>query len=640
MPIRNETDVQYPSFVNGVDNTTAIGSKELAGTISVGDNTDLVEDDLAKKRAGYTPVTTWSNYIGRGGLEYVGTSGVRRILVYGEQSVLTGSTGILGYFTGSSAPTTLQTGLRDGIKPSFVQFKNLAFLFNGFDNLLIEDTTVRRIGIPAPASAPTLTTTISGDKVPSGGYFFAYSYYNSRTGAESTLSPASSTFVAGATASSAGFRLGIIAGDSSLADQIRIYSSYSGGSVLFLEDTIPVSSTSYDAIAADASLIREAELDNSLLPEPAKYAIIADNRIFVAGFASNPNRVMYSKQGIDGPMPESYQAADFIDCNINDGDIIVGLSKAGDNVIVIKERSVGRLIRVQSETGGLERQGSIKYLYEEISSEVTGVSHHLAFSLDNISIWLGRDDLYGTDGGQIFRFGKRILKTIRNLDFTQTHKWSCTINTSTKQFLIAVTKPGARECDYQIVGHYRNFPNLAFTFYTSGSDTSTHPGLIVGSFIPVTINRIRKMYFITASGDGRIHQMNTGDSDNGFGIYWRMKMPWDGGENKAAKKHFHSYYLLAAGSGVPPNNTITQTFEINTNERTIYTAVSTLLSTSPLWHSVDWHDFLWASVTFDPIKFFPNKKAYFGRYGFYNTYANQPVAVRAVTGVRQPVPTH
>jgi hypothetical protein len=119
-----------------------------------------------------------------------------------------------------------------------------------------------------------------------------------------------------------------------------------------------------------------------------------------------------------------------------------------------------------------------------------------------------------------------------------------------------------------------------------------------------------------------------------------MKMPWDGGENKAAKKHFHSYYLLAAGSGVPPNNTITQTFEINTNERTIYTAVSTLLSTSPLWHSVDWHDFLWASVTFDPIKFFPNKKAYFGRYGFYNTYANQPVAVRAVTGVRQPVPTH
>lgn len=640
MGIRDAAGDQYLSFVEGVDNTSAIGSEELKGTLSIAENTDLVDESLAKKRAGYETVTSWSSLNIRGGLEYKNVNGNRQNLVYGETTTLTGSSGVWGTFSGNSAPTTLRSGLLDGIKPSMFQYRSLAFLFNGQDNLLFDGNSVRQIGIDSPTSAPTFITNIAGEQVPSGAYLFAYSYYNSQTGAESNLSPVSDSFTSGATESLAGFRIGITPGSSTTADKIRIYRSVSGGQILFFENEVSITESSFDSVALDAGLGTEAELDNSRLSEAAKFGVVADNRIFVGGFASNPNRVQYSKVGISGPMPESFQALDFIDCNINDGDRVLGLGKAGDNVIIIKERSVGRLVRVASETGGLERQGSVKYLYEEISSEITGLSHHLIVSLDNIVVWFGRDDIYGTDGSQIFRFGKRIRNTIKYLDFNLAYKWSSIVKTDTQQVLFAVTKDGKSECDYQFVGHYRNFPKLAFTFYTAGPNPATHPGLIVGCFFQTTITGLNKFYFGSAQGSGKIFKMDSGDSDNGAAIYWKMGLPWDGGRQKMAKKHFHSYYLFAAGSGVTPNNTILHKFETNTNARAVKTATSTLIGNNPLWHSVNWGSFNWADVQFNPLKFFPQKKAYFGRYTWENTYADQPIAVRALAGVWQPCPLH
>lgn len=640
MSIRDAAGNQYLSFIEGVDNTTAIGSNTLSGTLSVADNTDFVDESLAKKRAGYVLDTSWNSFNIRSGFEYKNINGNTQKLVFGEASTLTGTSGSWGVYTGSSSPTTLQSGLLDGTKPSVFQYRSLAFFFNGRNNILYDGTSVRQIGIDGPASAPSFISNTTGNLVTSGSYLFAYSYYNTQTGAESNLSPVSQTFTAGSHSFSTGINISLVPGNSTTADRIKIYRTVSGGSILFLEATIPLTSVNFQSTTLDAGLGTEAELDNSRLSEPAKFGTVIDNRIFAGGFVSNPNRIQYSKVGISGPMPESFQALDFIDCNINDGDRVLGIGKAGDSPVVVKERSVGRLVRVASETGGLERQGSVKYIYEEISSEVTGLSHHLIVSLDNIVIWMGRDDIYGTDGTNIFRFGKRVINSLRGLDFNLADKWSAIVKTGSKQILFAVTKTNKVECDYQFVGHYRNFPKISFSFYTAGPNTATHPGLVVGCFFQATVNGLTKAYFGSAQASGKIYQMDVGDNDAGSGIYWKMALPWDGGAQKAAKKHFHSFYLFAAGSGVSPNNTIIHTFETNTNEVVVKTATSTLIGTNPLWHSVLWHEFSWASVAFNPLKFFPNKKAYFGRYGWGNTFADQPVAVRALAGVWQPVPLH
>lgn len=637
MAIRKANGNKYISFINGVDNTTAIDSPEIRGTLSKALNTDLVDESLAKKRAGYVSVTTWGSRNIRAGFEYKNPNGNTEILVYGEDQTLTGTSGTWGKFSGTATPSTIASNLKDGVKPSILQYRSLAFLFNGKDNLLYDGTSYRQIGIDAPISAPTSLGNVAGSLVPSGSYLFAYSYYNSQTGAESNISTVSNSLVSGADETTAGITISLTAGNSALADKIRIYRSVSGGNVLFRETEIPISSTSYSSTTLDAGLGTELELDNSRLSSPASFGVVNDNRIFLSGFENNPNRVIYSKIGINGPMPESYQALDFIDCNINDGDRVLGLGKAGTTVIIIKERSVGRLIRVEAGVGGLERQGSTKYIYEEISSEVTGLSHHLILSLDNIIIWMGRDDIYGTDGSRIFRFGARIRKSLINLDFSKYNKWSSLLKTDTHQIIFSVTQSGKQECDFQFVGHYRNFPNIAWTFYSAGTDSTTHPGLVVGSLFQVTLNKIKYFYFGSAQTSGKIFQMDYGDNDNSYGIYWDVRLPWDGGSSSAAKKMYHSYYIFAAGSGVSPNNKITHTFETDTSEIIVKTSTGTLTSPTATWHGtgINWATFNWGSVTFNPLRFYPHIKAYFGRYGFSNTYADQPVAVRALTGISQ-----
>ena len=640
MAIRDSGGVKYASFAEGVDNTTSVDSPEIKGTLSQADNTDLVDESLAKNRNGYSPISTWSTYQHRAGLEYKNVNGNRENLVYAEAATLTGNSGIFGKFTGVAAPTTLLSGLADGIKPTIIQFRSLAFVLNGRDSVLYDGTTTRQIGISEPTVAPTFVSNIAGDQVISGSYLYAYSYYNSATGAESNLSPFSDTMTSGATASQAGFQINFTAGNSSTADKIRIYRSVSGGNIVFRETEVTISTTTYASTLVDSGLGTEAELDNSRLSEPALFGVVSDNRMFCAGFASNPNRVQFSKVGISGPMPESFQALDFVDCNLNDGDEIVGLGRAGDNVVVIKERSVGRLIRITASTGGLERQGSQKYVYEETSAQVTGLAHNLILSLDNIVIWFGRDDIYGTDGTQIFRFAKRVRKTLKALDFNFCNKWSVINKTDTQQIIFAVTRENKTECDYQFVGHYRNFPKIAFTFYTSGVNTSTHPGLVVGSLFEVTSGGSKKFYFGSADGTGIVHQFDVGGSDNSLGIYWDLRLPWDSGENPSALKTFHSVYCLVAGSGVSPNNTITMSFEKNTNNTTVTTVTKKVISTNVLWNGsgVNWASFNWSTANFGPLRFYPHRKAYFGRYGFSNTYANQPLAIRAISSITQKLP--
>lgn len=643
MSIRDSEGSRYISFVEGVDDTTVVGSKELVGTLSKGDNTDLVDDSLLKKRNGSFPVNTaaWSTRRIRGGIEYKNSNGTVEQLLYGESSTTTGTSGILGKINGTSTPTTITSGLKDDIKPSLFQFRSLIFLLNGTNNLIYNGTTTRQIGIDGPVSAPSLSTTISGSLNTSAAYIYGYSYYNTVTGAESNLSPISDSFTTGSDSSGSGFTINVVAGTSTTADKIRIYRSVSGGDVLFFVDEISITSTSYSDTIADVDLGTEAELDNSRLPEVAKFGIVNDNRIFAGGFPSNPNRTHYSKIGITGPMPESFQALDFIDCNINDGDKILGYGVAGTSTIVLKERSVGRLTRIDSATGGLERQGSPKYIYEEISSQVTGISHHLMVSLDNICIWLGRDDVYGTDGVNIFRFGKRRRRTIIGLDFSQAHKWSCINKTKTQQILFAVTQEGQTEPNYQLVGHYRNFPKIAWTNYNYGLPITTYPGLNVGCFFEVTIDRQKEVYFGSAAAEGTVFQMDVGASDNSLAIYWDVRLPWDDGQNPAAQKLFHSYYLFALGGTSSTNNTLVFTWEENYNEDTIIkTATSNVSNSTVAWNGTTWNGSTWDSGKFTQVKFFPHRRAYSGRLGWNNLFADKPIAIKAVSGIKQFYPIH
>lgn len=632
MGINNASLNRGGPFLYGVDDTTELDTKETPYTLSSALNTDLVDETLLKKRNGYLPINTsaWSTRRIRQGFEYKKTNGTREVLLYGESSALTGTSGILGRAAGTAAPTTIVSNLKDGIKPSILQFKSLAFVFNGLNDFLYDGTTTRQIGITEPNVAPIYQSATSGELVGGGSYFWAYRYYNSQTGARSSLSPPSESVIIDST--NTGAIISVTPGDSTTADIIQVFRVTSGGSILFLDGETTISATSYSSTVSDAGLGVEAELDDSRPVGPAKYAISSsENRIFLAGFTDNKSRVHYSKIGIDGPLPESYQAADFCDCNLNDGDEIIGLGLAGDSVIVLKTKSVGRLISISSIGGGLEREGTQKYIYQEISNEITGLSHHLMVSVNGVCIWMGRDDIYGTDGSQIFRFGKRVRKTLKTINFQQAHKFSVVNKSDTQQLIFSVCRSGQSEPDFQFVGHYRNYPIIAFTYYSPGTNTTTHPGLRAASLFQVVVDGQNKIWFGSSDAVGTFYQMDRSSGDNTNGIYWDVKGPWDSQNRPNFLKKYHSYLFFAVGTGVAPNNTLSLTFERDKTETAVATQTATISTALVNWNEGNWNEFSWNSATFRQIRFHPNKKAYYGRVGFSNTYAAQPVAIQALT---------
>lgn len=642
MPIRGASEAKQITFELGLDDSTVVDSPATKGTLSRAWNADLIDESLVKSRNGYTKVNSdgaWGSRNITQGFEYTTTSGSKEVLIYGESSPITGTSGTFGKLDATLTPTTISSSLVDNIKPSFLQFGTLAFCFNGTDDFVYDGTSTRQIGITAPVSAPTYTAQINGNLEQSSNYIFCYTYYNSVTGAESSPSPASATMTTGGSAVTDGLTIAITAGSSTTADTIRVWRSVAGGATLFLDGTTGISSTSYNSTVADAELGDELELDNSRPPK-CPYAVVAGNRIFIAGDSNNPNRVYYSKIGINGAMPESFQADDFADCNPNDGDIIIALGVANDTVIVLKEKSVGKLNSIQIATNTLELEGSQKFIYEELANKISCVSHHAAVTVDKYFFWLGKDDVFGTDGDSIQRHGTRIKNTLAGIDFAYASKFSAINKSDAKQIIFSVVESGQTTSDIQLIGHYRKAPNIAFTVYTPG-DRNTYPGIQAASLFSVTnvATGSTYTYFGSSAATGYVYQMDSGLTDDGDGIYFDVRLRWDAFDAPAHDKLWHSFYTLAVGNG--NNYALTHTLEVENDSAIVATSTSSLFTaTGSTWSSSTWSTFYWTSLSYKNTRFFPRKRAKFARYGFNCVGASQPVAIKGVTTLAQIYPIH
>ena len=614
------------SFRYGVDITTPLSSPEIAETLSECLNGEMVNNDIIRTRNGYSGVTaTKTNYIVREGIDYVKSDGSRESIVYLESTTITGSSGILGRVNGTTIDT-ITSGLPDGIKPCLIQARSTLFIFTGISDLIYDGVATRQIGIDFPAVIPSIHSNITGALNTNGSYVFVYTYYNTVTGAESSPSLPSVTLDAGA---NGGIKIQVTAGNSTTADQIKIYRSVSGGNVFFLDGTALITDTTYSSTISDAALGNELELDNSRLPEPAKFATLLDNRLFVGGFASNPNRIQYSKVGLVGAMFESFQAADFTDCDPNDGDKIVGIGKMGSKVGIIKQRKAGKLLPMDLPLGGLERSGYQKYIHRSLPAPCTATNHHSIFQLSDRMGWMGKDNIYISDGIDVVPIANRISTSVRSLNHNLSYKYSSIVLESSQQVLISVVRLGQSEPDYQFIGHYSNYPVIGWTMFSPGVDPVTHPGLPIASIWPTLLNGNTEYYLGTSNSNGKVCQYSSGTNDDGNAIYFSVKAQWDIGNDAVSKKSFHSINYLATANAPSTTNTLTNTWEEDGKEYVVKSLESTI-PVSTKWATAKWASFKWAGLVYTMIKFFPNRKAYLGRFGFYNSDINSQFAIKTM----------
>lgn len=632
MSLKVKDDIYRESLFDsfkGLDTTSSITNMQ-PGYLRIADNCDIAETGALTKRKGYTDTLTVADWLTndiRFGIEYFLNPTTSQIVVFGED----GATGTLGVATTSVANIIAALSVN---RPSIVQFQALLFYFNGVSCFLYNGTTTRQIGITAPAVAPTDGGNIAGGAVVGANYIWAQTYYNSVTGAESSPSPLSASIVMGA---GGGRTINITPGVATTADTIRVYRTTANGPILFLEGSVGIASVAFNSVAADAALTLEIELDNTRITTwgQPRYAVVSQNRIFATRFAAaggtvdTPNRVRFSKIGQSGAMPESWQAIAFADCESSGGlkDINIGLGQANEVPIVMKKNSIGRLDQVGSISSEIGVDNVI-FEYKEISRSVTTVSHWAQCNVLGNMVWLGKDNIYMTDGQQAIPIADLIVQDIKGFNYNFPEKLSGHNDIVNKRVYFTVTTDAITgEANKVLVGSYRKFPEFNWTIYTAGVNPLIHPGITAGCFFDVLgADANNQVYFGNNIGNGALYKMNTGDNDDGDGIYFRARdYPSSFGLDEETKLFFKDI-VHAEGNGGNYNLQIFSVYDLN--DLPTDPVLLNLYAPGALWDFAIWDSALWADETFKVRHpYSKHRKATYEQLEFRNTNADEPITI-------------
>jgi hypothetical protein len=537
----------------GLDTASPI-TLVVQGYVREAMNVNLGTTGGYSKRSGYAHQFSAGNELTgfsiRQGIEYRQSTGLTQIILSATDNSIESKIGqvILGVFTPFKDSTGTDLSLDPFVRPSFAQVGDSLFYFDGSGNVKTPfvyeayGSYVRELGIDAPSAAPTFVVS-AGGTLNEGQYLYAYTYafyYNNQLIAESSPSEISATITT--TSVNKKVTLTFVAypnyADLNLAHldmRIRIWRTVVNGSILFLETEVPAftpsavppNTVSYPPIgdsnkSDDALLSEQMPFDNTRLQDytdydKARFPVVARNRLLV--FHPEQNRGRYSKVGPNGPLPESFPVQNefSVEGKFGAADAVVGAGQIKGIPIVLKERSIGRLEEVGLPDIG-NSEDNVTYIYREIS-EVTGaVSHHAQCQVFDELLFLGRDNIYATDGQNIRPIASFIQNIIKSADFSgsKAYKISAINDTKNRRVYFQIfSNQTAAEPDLTLVGDYQQYPTFRWTTYEAGDNKITHPGINAGCFFQTeaTATGGLDIYFGSATNEGQYYKMNTGDSD-------------------------------------------------------------------------------------------------------------------------------
>ena len=726
MPLRNFTeDLEYQAN-HGCDTTSPLPMIQ-PGYVASALNANVLHNGGFEKRSGYQPQlsSTWSTNAITGGIEFKRTGSSPVTILTGDNTYIT-TVGQVG-----SGSVTAITGLTfaTGHRLDSIQFGNLLFFYNGYDNPKLWDGTaavtpanVRQVGITAPTNAPTLnavannggptytftvaaanatagaiygntatgqvytvtttivgglllTTTGSGTPSTTGGsmtlvlisgtgdgtitysavvstgsitglvmqsqYIYAYTYYNSITGAESSPSPLFQILLEG---SQNQVIINITSGIATTADTINIYRTVANGSVLFFDSNVGISSTPFTDNTADASLDYQMELDNTQItnyidvthPQAAIYPTVCRNRVFLK---TNDNEVRFSKIGQFQPMPESFELKSV--CSTmgiyGNEDYIVGLNSINGIPIVLKRKTIGRM-----EEQGLPDTTSsfdlVGYTYRELAEGYGAVSHYAAIPVYNELIYLGFNNVFATNGMNIRAIADPVKATISGLNFNVNtiDSISSLNDEQNKRVYFSVYQTDTSTVpDYVIVGDYDSYPEFKWTFYENGPNIATWPSFRVGSFFKLTnqITGVQEAYFGSADttlgsthlAPGQYFKMNEGDNDAGLGIYFEIiTRPYSMKEPQVKKLFERARIFLTAGDS---NYSLSVSAMYDLGETHEAAQELPLIGTLTLWNQFLWNQANWSNGSIDEVTYWGHTRAKFQQLVITQSDANAPVTL-------------
>lgn len=235
----------------------------------------------------------------------------------------------------------------------FASLLDRLYMANGIDTVKVRDgpaAYIRSAGFIAPLTAPTIAS--GGGGVLTGSYRWKISFvYDSIAARESTMGPASATFVA------AGDQAALSAiplGGTGVTSR-NVYRTKANGSTFFFVGSIPdnVTTTFADNVADNAQGTNQGPDDNGIPPTGSQFVIAWRGRMVYAKTPSQPQRVFLAAINstekspgggttIHGAGPEIFPASHFIDVG-DDNSPITGLAVLQDQLVIFKEDKIYNL---------------------------------------------------------------------------------------------------------------------------------------------------------------------------------------------------------------------------------------------------------------------------------------------------------
>lgn len=540
-------DLEYTES-KGLD-TTSPTTLMSPGYVREALNANLGSTGGYFKRDGFTLVLTTpvpatvvlGNSVGfniRQGIEFKNSLGDKQTLLFATQNLSTQTNAFLGKVVGG-ALTSVITGFGDQGRPAFAQVLDSLFVFDSSFYLAPQAyeiklaNTSRTLGIAFPTLAPTAPPPSIGGDLNEGDYLYAYTYayyLNNTLIAESSPSDISATVPTTSVNKTVTLTLVALptygaANKVHLVEKTRIWRTVVNGNILFLLAEQLANGIGYVDTSSDDSLLSEQmPEDNSQLSDYAaegfdqpRFPVVARNRLLV--FHKTQNRGRFSKLGPNGPLPESFPVANefSVEGQYGSADAIVGAGSIKGVPIILKERSIGKLEEIGLPDLG-NNEDSVAFMYREIGENVGAVSHSAQTMVLDELVFLGRDNIYATNGEAFRPIATSIQATIKACDFNpaKTPKISCVNDSKNKRIYMQVfANTSDSEPSLTFVGDYQQYPNFRWTTYGSGPDSAVYPGLKAGCFFQseATLDGGLDIFFGNTGKNGQYYKMNTGTSD-------------------------------------------------------------------------------------------------------------------------------
>jgi hypothetical protein len=305
---------------------------------------------------------------------------------------------------------------------------------------------------------------------------------------------------------------------------------------------------------------------------------------------------------------EEYDAADFAEIGLEDGQEITGLYALGDRLVIFKERSI--------YLGLFTGDADIPFVFKKTQSSVGAISGLSIQEFSNGLIFLSQDGLYFFDGISSVKLSDKISATILGFSKGRFSKAVSGFQREVNRYWISFTSSGQTDHDRII------------TFDTLNGAFSIYTGISANAITTLKVNGEERIYF--GDYDGFAYRADFGTSDNPLGVKTAIdafyKTKWfDFGDpmNQKGIPNITIYYNYSA-------TTLNFIYSYDLEDGDQFTQTFSLEAPGAKWDQFNWDEAQWGASGGKPERRDLTGRGRLVRFKFANSVADEEFQINAM----------